>query len=128
MLDGTSPDIKTAEVVPVYKKKKRTDKNNDRPVSILSNTSKIYEWSFYNQMYDYFDRTFSRYQYGFRKGHSPQHCLLYMTEKLNKQEITITFLLQFLQTSVKHLIASTMNLLLPVLKITVGHRALSDPT
>ena len=84
MLDGTSPDIKTAEVVPVYKKKKRTDKNNDRPVSILSNTSKIYERSFYNQMYDYFDRTFSRYQYGFRKGHSPQHCLLYMTEKIKQ--------------------------------------------
>ena len=36
LLDGTFPeDLKTAEVVPVYKKKKRTDKNNYRPVSIL---------------------------------------------------------------------------------------------
>ena len=52
LLDGTFPeDLKTAEVVPVYKKKKRTDKNNYRPVSILSNISKIYERSFYNQMY-----------------------------------------------------------------------------
>ena len=85
LLDGTFPeDLKTAEVVPVYKKKKRTDKNNYRPVSILSNISKIYERSFYNQMYDYFDSIFSKYQCGFRKGHSPQHCLLYMTEKIKQ--------------------------------------------
>ena len=83
LLDGTFPqDLKTAEVVPVYKKKKRTDKNNKRHVSILSNVSKIYERSFYSQMYDYFDSMFSKYQCGFRKGHSPQHCLLYMTEKI----------------------------------------------
>ena len=73
-----------SEVVPVCKKKKRTDKNNYRPVSILSNISNIYERSFHNQMYDYFDSIFSKYQCGFRKGHNPQHCLLYMIEK-NKQ-------------------------------------------
>ena len=60
--NGTLPeDLKTAEVVPFYKKKKRTDKNNYRSVSILSNISKIYEKSFYNQMYDYFDIVFSKY-------------------------------------------------------------------
>ena len=43
LLNGTFPeDLKIAEVVPVYKKKKRTGKNNNRPVSILSNISKIY--------------------------------------------------------------------------------------
>ena len=85
LLGGTFPeDLKTAEVVPVYKKKKHTDKNSYRPVSILSNISKIYERSFYNQMYDYFDSIFSKYQCGFRKGHSPQHCLLYMTEKIKQ--------------------------------------------
>ena len=72
LLDGIFlEDLKSVEVVPVYKKKKRTDKNNYRPLSILSNISKIYERSFYNQMYDNFDRIFSKYQYGFRKGHSP---------------------------------------------------------
>ena len=35
-------------------------------------------------MYDYFDRTFSKYQRGFRKGHSPQHCLLYMIENIKQ--------------------------------------------
>ena len=62
LLDGTFPeDLKTAEIVPVYKKKKHTDKSTYRSLSILSNTSKIYESSFYNKMYDYFDRIFSKY-------------------------------------------------------------------
>ena len=64
-------DLKTAEIVPVYKKKKRTVKNNYRHVSILSNILKIYERSFYNQMYDYFDSILSKYQCGFRKALSP---------------------------------------------------------
>ena len=77
-----SEDLKTAEVVSVYKKKKHTDKNSNRPVGILSNISKIYERSFYNQMYDCLGSIFSKYQYGFRKGHSPQHCLLHMIKKI----------------------------------------------
>ena len=104
LLDGKFPEnLKTAEAVPVYKKKKRIDKNNYTPVDISSNISKIYESSFYNQMYDYLDRNFSKCQCGFRKGHSPQHCLLYMID------IIITLLLQFSQTCLKRLIVSTTN-------------------
>ena len=35
-------------------------------------------------MYDYFDSIFSKYQCEFRKGHSPQHCLLYMIKKIKQ--------------------------------------------
>ena len=35
-------------------------------------------------MYEYFDRIFSKYLSCFRKGHSTQHCLLFMLEKLKK--------------------------------------------
>ena len=35
-------------------------------------------------MYDYFDSIFSKYQCGFRKGNSLQHCLLYMIEKIKQ--------------------------------------------
>ena len=65
LLDKTIPeDLKTAEFMPVYKKKKCTNKNNYRleVVKILSNISKNCEISFYNQIYDYFDRIFSNYQ------------------------------------------------------------------
>ena len=69
--DGSfSEDLKTAEVTPVYKKKKRTDKSNYRPASILSNISRNCERSLYNQMYGYFDRISSKYQCEFRKRHS----------------------------------------------------------
>ena len=87
LLDGTFPeDLKTAEVVPVHKKKKRTDKNNYRPVSILSNISKIYERSFYNQMYDYFDSIFSKHQCGFRKCTVLSTVSFIWPKKLNKLE------------------------------------------
>ena len=56
-------DFKQAEVHSFYKKYGRTDKSNYRPISILSNISKIYERSLYNQLYDYFDKNiFSKYQ------------------------------------------------------------------
>ena len=65
LLDKTIPeDLKTAEFMPVYKKKKCTNKSNYRleVVKILSNISKNREISFYNKIYDYFDRIFSNYQ------------------------------------------------------------------
>ena len=61
-------DFKQAEVRLFYKKDGRTDKSNYRPTSILSNVSKIYERSLYNQFYDYFDKNvFSKYHMVFVK-------------------------------------------------------------
>ena len=86
LLDGTFHEhwFLNAEAVPIYKKKKCINKNNYRPVSILSNISKIFVRSFYNQMYGYFGRIFSKYQCGFRKGQSRQQCLLYMIENIKQ--------------------------------------------
>ena len=57
-------------------------KSNYRAVSILPTLSKIYEKMFYHQIYEYFDNIFSKYLSGFRKGHSTQHCLLFLLESL----------------------------------------------
>ena len=46
--------------------------------------SKVYERCLYDQMSEFFDNIFSKYQYGFRKGYSAQHCILIMTEKWKK--------------------------------------------
>ena len=53
------PDgLKRAEVIPVFKKDIKKDsknwKQNYRPVSILSNISKIYETCLYNELSSYF--------------------------------------------------------------------------
>ena len=51
-------DLKRAEVIPVFKKDIKKDsknwKENYRPVSILSNISKIYETFLYNELSSYF--------------------------------------------------------------------------
>ena len=43
-------DLKLADITPVYKKKSKNSKENYRPVSILSNISKIYERCVYDQL------------------------------------------------------------------------------
>ena len=76
------PDIlKSAEVKPVFKKKSRIDKGNGRPVSIFPVISKIFEKLIFKQLLMFFEQVFSKYQCGFQKGHSAQHCLLVINEK-----------------------------------------------
>ena len=77
-------DLKLADVTTAYKKKSRSSKDNYRPVSILSNISKIYERCIYDQIQNYFDQILSKYECGFRKGYNAQHCLITLIEKWKK--------------------------------------------
>ena len=72
--------FKTAEFIPSYKKDKATEKTNYRPISILSNISKIYERLMHDNMSDYFNDVLSKFQCGFRKGFGAQNCLLFMID------------------------------------------------
>ena len=82
---GIYPDnLKHADVSPVFKKGDRFDKENYRPVSILSALSKIFERLFYYQINDYMNPKLSMYECGFRKNMSAQNCLLFMLEKRRK--------------------------------------------
>ena len=73
--------LKQADIKPIHKKDSRGDKENYSPVSILSNLSKIYERYLHTLMNKYFEYILFKYQFGFRKGYSPQQCLLTMIEK-----------------------------------------------
>ena len=75
------PDLKLADVTPVYKKKSKNLKDNYRPVSILSNISKIYERCLYDQIEFFFDSILSKYQCEFRRGYNAQHYLITLIEK-----------------------------------------------
>ena len=75
---------KHADIVPIYKKNNKCEKENHRPVSILSNLSKIYEKLMYNQIYEYFDNILFPSQCGFRKGYSAQHFTLVIIEKIKE--------------------------------------------
>ena len=72
--------MKLADITAVHKKGNRTVKDNYRPVSILPNLSKVFERCLYKQISPYFDKILSKYQCGFRKNHSAQHCLLALLE------------------------------------------------
>ena len=73
--------LKQVDITPIFKKDSRSSKDSYRPVSILPNVSKIFEKPLVKQMSDFFDKIFSMYQSGFRKGFSIQHCLVSMLEK-----------------------------------------------
>ena len=73
---GKFPDIlKKAEVTLGYKK---DGMKNYRPVSTLSNQSKVFEKLMYSQINTYMSDTFSKYLTGFRKNHNALHALLNM--------------------------------------------------
>ena len=66
----------------LYKKDGRKGKSNCRPVSILSNLSKVYERCLYDRIYDFFENKSFRYQCGFRKCFNTENALLSMVEKM----------------------------------------------
>ena len=73
-------ELKLAEVISAFKKDDPLDKENYRPISLLSHTSKIYEKILFNQINDYIEPYFSDLLTGFRRNHSTQHCLIKMLE------------------------------------------------
>ena len=75
-------NLKNSDVTRTYKREDRLLKENYRPISILPTFSKVYEKILHQQIYSYFDNLFSKFLCGYRTGHSTQHCLLYMLEKI----------------------------------------------
>ena len=84
---GEFPDIfKIAKVIPVYKKGSKLDRTNYRPISLLSNISKIFEKLMHTRLYGFlnkFNRLY-KYQFGFRNKHSTTHALINITEAIRK--------------------------------------------
>jgi len=71
-------DLKTARVVPLFKKNDKTEVGNYRPVSILSIVSKVLERVVYDLMEEYLCNKdlLYKYQSGFRRQFSTESCLL----------------------------------------------------
>ena len=63
-------ELKLADVSPVFKKDDDLNKENYRPVSILSHMSKVFERIFYKQIDRFMTSKFSPFLCGFRKNHN----------------------------------------------------------
>ena len=85
--EGIFPDIlKSASVCPIYKKGERTICANYRPISLLSNLSKLFEKAMYSRIELFLSNfeTIYKLQFGFRKKHSTEHALLSMIEEIRR--------------------------------------------
>ena len=69
--EGEFPsELKHAGIVPIHKKKNKSDKSHYKPLSVLYNYSKVYEKLIYYHLYQYFENMLFPSQCGFRKGYN----------------------------------------------------------
>ena len=86
MTDVFPSVLKTAKVVPVFKKDSKLDYSNYRPISLLSNIEKILEKLMYKRLYTFLNNNNIIYnlQFGFRQQYSTSHALINITENIRK--------------------------------------------
>jgi hypothetical protein len=77
-------ELKLGDISPAFKKDDSTDKDNFRPISLLSAISKIYEKILTQQINSHMENRLSDNLCGFRKGYSTQHSLFQLIEKWRK--------------------------------------------
>ena len=76
-MESCFPDkLKFLEVAALFKKLYNLDKKNYRPVSVLTDLSKVFEKVSCVQMSSYFEFIFSKFLSGFRPTYSCQTVLL----------------------------------------------------
>ena len=78
--------LKTAKVVPIFKKGEHSNISNYRPISLLSAFSKIFESIVSQRLHIFFNKfnVLYNYQYGFRKFHSTKLALIDVMEDILK--------------------------------------------
>ena len=83
--EGIFPSLnKIASVCPIFKKGDKMKCENYRPISLLSNMSKIFEKVMYTRLEDFLKSSGVLYenQFGFRRQHSTSHALLSIVEQI----------------------------------------------
>ena len=82
ILQGTFPSsMKLAVVSPVYKKKDPFNKENYRPISVLTALSKVFEKAIELQLSPFLNINFSNFLCAYRKHFSSQHALIRLIEE-----------------------------------------------
>ena len=78
--------LKFASVCPIFKKGSKEKCENYRPISLLSNISKLFERAMHSRVYDFLEssKVFYNLQFGFRKKYSTNHALLSIVESIKE--------------------------------------------
>ena len=83
LIQGVVPDdLKSARVVPLFRKSDKTEIGNYRPVSILTIISKVFGRVVCDQVESYLDqkKLLYKFQSGFRSRYSTDTCLTHLTD------------------------------------------------
>ena len=80
-----SENAKIASVKPIYKKESRSDKNNNRPVSILNGFSKIYECFINDKLLSHVSDILSDFASAYRSKYSSNHMIFRLIEEWNEK-------------------------------------------
>ena len=84
---GVFPSVlKTAKVIPIFKKDSKLDYSNYLSISLLPNFEKILEKLMYKSLYTFLNDKSIIYdlQFGFRQQYSTFHSLINITENIRK--------------------------------------------
>jgi hypothetical protein len=83
---GIFPEcLKTANVIPIFKKGELSNMNNYRPISLLPVLSKVFEKVLNNQLTNIIDNGYiDDNQFGFRQGHSTEDAVIKFVDKLER--------------------------------------------
>ena len=87
-MESTVPKtLKTAKIIPIYKKDEKNKPGNYRPISLLSIFNKLLEKLMYKRLYSFFTKynLFNKYQFGFRKNYSTTLALIEIIDKVRKE-------------------------------------------
>ena len=85
--EGKFPtQLKSANVIPVFKKGDKLEVNNYRPISLISNISKIIEKLIHRRLNSFLEKNniFYPFQFGFRDRHSTSNAFIEITDKIMK--------------------------------------------
>ena len=91
--------MKIGEVAPIYKKGEQNEKNNYRPITILTQFNQIFERLLSKRYLNFFEKynIITKKQFGFLKKHCTEHAILdlkeYIMGNLDKKQITAVLFL-----------------------------------
>jgi len=92
--EGTFPSIlKIAQVCTVFQKGELDLRENYRPISLLSNFSKLFERAMHSRVYNFRESSglIFDFQFGFRKKHSTSHAILSILDEIRQNLDNNTF-------------------------------------
>ena len=102
--DGIFPGVmKSAKVIPLYKKNSTEDPSNYRPIYLLSVFSKITEKLMHARLYNFLEQHSVLYslQFGFRSKNSTLHALISLTESIKETIDDCMFVVGYLSACKK---------------------------